>query len=163
MCQIGKTLTETFERLKTAFGNEALSWTQTYEWWKHFKDSQTSIDDNSHSGWLSISKTDDSFSNISDSICPQPLFNHCNLYMRHIATKFVPLLLNEKQKWIWVDVSEELSKQANKDDNFLKRHHYQRWDVGFWLWHWNKCSIISVGVKSVTTTEKNEISAIIEC
>jgi hypothetical protein len=31
--------------LKTAFGNEAFGLTQTYEWWKRFKDGQTSTDD----------------------------------------------------------------------------------------------------------------------
>jgi hypothetical protein len=29
---------ETFEMLKTAFGNEALGLAQMYEWWKRFKD-----------------------------------------------------------------------------------------------------------------------------
>jgi hypothetical protein len=31
--------------LKTEFGNEALGRTQTYEWWKRFKDGRTLTDD----------------------------------------------------------------------------------------------------------------------
>jgi hypothetical protein len=42
--KLGKSFTETFEVLKTAFGNEALGRTQTYEWWKRFKDNRTSTD-----------------------------------------------------------------------------------------------------------------------
>jgi hypothetical protein len=43
--KLGKSFTETFAMLKTAFGNEALGRIQTYEWWKRFKDGRTSTDD----------------------------------------------------------------------------------------------------------------------
>jgi hypothetical protein len=43
--KLGKSLTETFEMLKTAFGNEALGRPQTYEWWKRFRGGRTSTDD----------------------------------------------------------------------------------------------------------------------
>jgi len=36
--KIGNSVTETFEMLKIAFGEEAMCRTQTYEWWKHFKE-----------------------------------------------------------------------------------------------------------------------------
>jgi hypothetical protein len=48
--KLGKSFTETFGMLKTAFGDEALDRTQTYEWWKHFRDGQTSTDDDPCSG-----------------------------------------------------------------------------------------------------------------
>ena len=42
--KIGKSVTETFEMLKIAFREEAMGRTQ-YEWWKHFKEGRTSVDD----------------------------------------------------------------------------------------------------------------------
>jgi hypothetical protein len=38
--KIGKSVTETFEMLKIAFGEEAMCRTQTYEWWKRFKEAE---------------------------------------------------------------------------------------------------------------------------
>jgi hypothetical protein len=38
----------------------------------------------------------------------------------HTAAKFIPRLLTDKQKQIWVDVSQELLNRANEDENFLK-------------------------------------------
>jgi transposase len=57
--KLGKSFTDTFEMLKTAFGNEALGQTEVYEWWKRFKDGRTSTDDESRSGRPSVSKTDE--------------------------------------------------------------------------------------------------------
>jgi hypothetical protein len=48
--KLGKSFMETFEMLKTAFGNEALGRTQTYEWWKRFKGGRTSAGDGPCSG-----------------------------------------------------------------------------------------------------------------
>jgi len=36
--KIGKSVTETLEILKIAFREEAMGRTQTYEWWKRFKE-----------------------------------------------------------------------------------------------------------------------------
>jgi hypothetical protein len=43
--KIGKSVTETFEIMKIAFGEEAMCRTQTYELWKRFKEGRTSVDD----------------------------------------------------------------------------------------------------------------------
>jgi hypothetical protein len=43
--KVGKSVTETFEMLKISFGEEAICRTQTYEWWKRFKEGRTSVDD----------------------------------------------------------------------------------------------------------------------
>ena len=48
--KIGKFVPETFEMLKIAFGEEAMCRTQTYEWWKRFKEGRTSVDDDPRSG-----------------------------------------------------------------------------------------------------------------
>jgi hypothetical protein len=125
--KIGKSVTETFEMLKIAFGEEAMCRTQTYEWWKRFKEARTSVDDDPRSGWPSASKIDNNVPKVREVI----LSNHCltvrevaeevcisksvcheiltdNLGMHHIAAKFVPRLLTDDQKQNRVDVSKEL-------------------------------------------------------
>ena len=47
--KIGKSVAETFEMLKIAFGEEAMCRTQSYEWWKRFKEGRTSVDDDPRS------------------------------------------------------------------------------------------------------------------
>jgi hypothetical protein len=44
-----KTAAETYKMLTEAFGDNALGQTQTYEWFKHFKNGHMSVDDE-HSG-----------------------------------------------------------------------------------------------------------------
>jgi hypothetical protein len=51
--KIGKSVTETFEMLKIAFREDAMCRTQTYKWWKRFKEGRTLVDDDPHSGWPS--------------------------------------------------------------------------------------------------------------
>jgi hypothetical protein len=48
--KLGKNSAETFEMLKTVFGDECLSHAQTFEWLKRFKESQTSVTDDQQSG-----------------------------------------------------------------------------------------------------------------
>jgi hypothetical protein len=133
---IGKSVTETFEMLKIAFGEEATCRTQTYEWWKRFKEGRTSVDDdNARSGRPSTSKTDDDVAkvregirsnrrltvrevaeevSISKTVCHEILTE--NLGMHRIAAKFVPRLLTDDQKQNRVDMSQELLDRANGDN-----------------------------------------------
>jgi len=125
--------------LKIAFGEEAMCRTQTYEWWKHFKEDRTSFDDDPRLGRPSTSKTDDNVAkvrevirsnrlwtvrevaedvSISKTVCHDILTEKFG--MHRIATKFVPRLLTHDQKQNRVDVSQELLDGANDDDNFLK-------------------------------------------
>ena len=68
MSKLEKSVTETFEMLKIAFGEEAMCRTQTYEWWKRFKEGRTSVDDDPRSGRPSTSKTDDNFAIVREVI-----------------------------------------------------------------------------------------------
>jgi hypothetical protein len=122
--KIGKSVTETFEMLKIAFGEEAMCRTQTYEWWKRFKEGLTLVDDDPHSGRPSTSKTDDNVAkvcevihsnrcltvrevaeelSISKTVCHEILTE--NLGMHRIAAKFVPRLLTDDQKQNRADMS----------------------------------------------------------
>jgi transposase len=53
--------------LKIAFGEEAMCRTQTYEWWKRFKEGRISVDD-PRSGRPSTSKTDDNVAEVPEVI-----------------------------------------------------------------------------------------------
>jgi hypothetical protein len=48
--KLGKNGAETFEMLKTAFGDECLNCAHTFEWFKRFNEGQTSGDDNPQTG-----------------------------------------------------------------------------------------------------------------
>jgi len=123
--KIGKSVIETFEMLKIAFREEAMGMTQTYEWWKHFKEGRTLVDDDDpRSGRPSTSKSDDNVAkvrevirsnrrltvrevaeevSISKTVCHEIITE--NLSMHRIAAKFVPRLLTDDQKQNRVDVT----------------------------------------------------------
>jgi len=48
--KLGKTATECNEMLKTAFGEQAMCRSQTFQWFSWFKAGRTSIDDGKRSG-----------------------------------------------------------------------------------------------------------------
>jgi histone-lysine N-methyltransferase SETMAR len=112
--KVGKSVPETFEMLKIAFGEEAMCRTQTYEWWKRFKEGRTSVDDDLRSGRPSTLKSDDNVAkvrefirsnrrltvreeaeevNISKTVRHEILTE--NLGKHRIAAKFVPCLLTD--------------------------------------------------------------------
>jgi len=99
--------------LKEAFGEQALSQARTFEWFKHFKDGQESVEDHKHSGRLCTCTTPEMIAKVHEVILEdrrQTIHNVCNcvglsygsfqhilvdeLNMRRTATKFVPRLLN---------------------------------------------------------------------
>ena len=48
--KFGKTATEYYEMLKTAFGEQAMGRSQTFQWFSWFKAGRASIDDDERSG-----------------------------------------------------------------------------------------------------------------
>jgi len=48
--KLGKTATESYEMLKTAFGEQAMGRSQTFQWFSRFKAGRTWIDDDERSG-----------------------------------------------------------------------------------------------------------------
>ena len=54
--KLGKTTTETYNLLKKVYGNECLS--RAFELFKRFQDGRKDVEDDSHPGRLSTSKTD---------------------------------------------------------------------------------------------------------
>jgi predicted AAA+ superfamily ATPase len=80
--------------------------------------------------------------------------------MSRIAAKFVPRLLTDEQKQIWVDMIQELFNWANEDENFLKNviTGDEAWVYGYDVE--TKAQIIGIGVKRVSMTEKSETSVV---
>jgi hypothetical protein len=66
--KLGETFTKAFERSQKVFGDETVSHMMTHEWYRRFKDGQTSTEDNSHSERPSTSTNDDSIEQVHDAI-----------------------------------------------------------------------------------------------
>jgi hypothetical protein len=57
--KIAEMFSETSEMLQQGFGSEAMSRTQTHEWYIHFKEVRTSIEDNKCSEKPSTSRNEE--------------------------------------------------------------------------------------------------------
>ena len=132
-------LLETFEMLNLAFGYKVLSRAQTHEWYKCFKEGQTSVVNCECSGQISISKYEENIQKLWKVIRSNGRWTVCevaeeagvsktmhhmilteNFGMHHVAAKFVPCSSNEDRKQNRAIVSKELVNCANADENFLK-------------------------------------------
>jgi hypothetical protein len=68
-CQkLGKTATEMYEMLQ-AFGETALSWFKTFEWYSRFKNDRTSIGDDPHTGRPLTTQTNETAACVNAVIC----------------------------------------------------------------------------------------------
>ena len=63
---LGKTATEAHEMLRKVFKEEALSSTRVLEWFARFKTGEMSVEDHSHSGRPSTSRTDENVGKIRE-------------------------------------------------------------------------------------------------
>ena len=57
--KIGKTATETYHLLQQACGEDAMSRTQVFEWFRRFKEGRTSIESNPHLAQASTSRNEE--------------------------------------------------------------------------------------------------------
>ena len=136
--KLGKTATECYEMLKTAFGEQAMGRSQTFQWFSRFKAGRTSIDDEEHSGRPVSSSTPEMIDRvrqiirqdlrrtvdevsmlvgISHGTCHRILTE--DLKMRSVASKFVPTLLSVDQNQQRLDVCLDLKENAANDPSFL--------------------------------------------
>jgi hypothetical protein len=107
--KLGKTPAETYEMLQTVYGEEALSRSSIFEWFKLFKDGREDLQDDPRSGLPSSSRNADTIPNahemvtrnrrltlrmmtdelsISKETIRQILYE--DLWKRKICTKFAP-------------------------------------------------------------------------
>ena len=123
--------------LQEAFGDNAMSQSKTFLWYKRFKDGRKSVDDDDHSGRPSTSTIPENITKVREAILAdrrQIIHDVCetvglsygtvqriladNLNMRRICARFVPRLLSDDQKAHRVSVCTEL-KQARDDSSFI--------------------------------------------
>jgi hypothetical protein len=118
--KLWKAFSETFEMLKQAFGDAAMSRTKTHERYKRFKETRTSVEGSNCTGQPSTSKSERDIREVRKVIRS----NH--LTVREVGEEVgisktaYRELLNENLGMRHVDVSKEFVGRANADENFLK-------------------------------------------
>jgi len=136
--KLGKTATECYAILKTAFGEQAMGHSQTFQWFSWFKAGRTLTDDDERSGQPVSSsmpemiervcqiiledrhRTIDEVSmlvGISHGTCHKILTE--DLKMQRVASEFMPRLLSVNQKQQRLDVCLDLKENAANDSSFL--------------------------------------------
>jgi len=123
--------------LQEAFGDNAMSQSKTFLWYKRFKDGRTSVDNHERPGRPSTSTTLENIANLRKAILAdrrQTIHDVCeivrlsygtvqrilagNLNMRCISARFVLRLLSDEQKAYRVSVCREL-KQAREGPTII--------------------------------------------
>jgi len=66
--KLGKSTTETYDLLKKVYGDECLSCTQVFEWFKRFKEGRKENEDDQRPGHPSTSKTDTNIEKVSEIV-----------------------------------------------------------------------------------------------
>jgi len=132
--KLGKTATECYEILKTAFGEQAIGRSQTFQWFSWFKAGRISFDDDVRSGRPVSSSTPEMIERVRQIICEDHHrtidevsmlvgISHgtCHkiltedLKMQRVASKFAPRLLSVDQKQQRLDVCLDLKENTAND------------------------------------------------
>jgi hypothetical protein len=66
--KLGKTFMETHEMTKNVYGDQCMSRTHCYEWFKQFKDGRHSTHDQPRLGWCSMSCDDTHVAQVSEIV-----------------------------------------------------------------------------------------------
>ncbi|GFV78497.1 protein GVQW3 [Trichonephila clavipes] len=109
---------ETYEMIKTAFGDEAMSRAQVFEWFRPFKEGRQSVNSGPRSGRLSTSRNEDKIAQVkavarSDlRLTVREIAQECHIAVEScdeilrkdmimclVSAKFVPRLLTEDQQF----------------------------------------------------------------
>ena len=137
--KLGKTFTETLEMLRKAYGDQVLSRTTFYEWFKRFKEGRESLDDDERSGRPVSNRTNESVKKIRELIRKDRCMSvrlieditdisklivyrilSEDLKLRKICARFVPHTLSDDQKYARVLLAQDIILTYNNDPNFLK-------------------------------------------
>ena len=137
--KLGKSTTETYDLLKKVYGDECLSRTQVFEWFKRFKEGREEIGDDQHPSRPSTSKTDANIEkvgeivwqnrhlsiravaeliNIDKETVRQILCNNFN--MKKVCLKMVLILLTPEQKEIRMNICADILQNTENHPNFLE-------------------------------------------
>ena len=136
----GKTSSETYELLKTAFGDKCLSCSNVFVWFNRFKNGHKSVEDDPRPGRTSTSKTDENIVKVRDLVRSdrrlkiREMSHELNLSfytvqsiltkdltMRRVSAKFIPKLLSDEQKQHRLQMAQELINRSENDPDLLNR------------------------------------------
>ena len=137
--KLGKSATETYDLLKKAYGNECLSHTQVFEWFKRFKEGREKIGDDQRPGRPSTSKTDANIEKVGENVqqnrrlsirAGAELINidketvrqilHNNFNMKKVCSKMVQRLLTLEQKETRMNICADTLQNIENDPNILQ-------------------------------------------
>jgi hypothetical protein len=150
--KLSKSEVETFEMIRHAYRNEAMSRARCFEWHAHFKIGRTSLEDEERSGQTSTSSAPKNVETIRRLVHE----NHrrtiknivtiinvsyrtvqtiltCDFNMHRVAAKFVPRLLTPEQKEHHVAICQELHQRAVDDPSFMLRVITGGRELGLWV------------------------------
>ncbi|GFW32789.1 protein GVQW3 [Trichonephila clavipes] len=137
--KLSKTGAETYEMMKTAFGDDVMSRTRVFEWLRRFKEGRQSVNSDPRSRHPSTSRNEDKIAqvkavvhsdrcltvreiaqecHISVGSCDEILRKDLN--MRRVSSKFVPRLLTEDQQFQRLATSSDLFQRESDDPEFMK-------------------------------------------
>ena len=137
--KLSKSGAESFEMIRHAYENEAMSHARCFKWHAHFKRGRTSLKDNERSGPTFTSPTPknveairqlvykDCRRTIKDIAAISVLYGTvqtiltCDSNMHRVAANFVPRLLTPEQKEHRVAICQELCQRALDDPSFMSR------------------------------------------
>jgi hypothetical protein len=124
--------------IQEAFGDNAMSQSKTFLWYKRFKARRMSVDDDERSGRPSTSTTPENIAKVREATLAdrrRNIHDACeivglsygtvqrilvdSLDKKRISAKFVPRLLSDDLKAHRVSVCRELKQQASNDPNFI--------------------------------------------
>ncbi|KAJ8958126.1 hypothetical protein NQ318_006059 [Aromia moschata] len=113
------TFTEVYAMLKEIYGNECLSHTQVFEWFKLFKEGRETTEDDSRPGQPSPSKTDEHIEKIGiDKECLRQIL-HESFKMRKVCVKMVPKLLTPEQRESRMNICANILNNIDTDPGLL--------------------------------------------
>ncbi|GFU79594.1 protein GVQW3 [Trichonephila clavipes] len=134
--ELGKTGPETYEMMKTAFGDESCS---VFDWFRRFKEGRQSVNSDPRSGRPSTSRNEDKIAQVKAVVCSDRHLKfreiaqeshisvgscaeilRMDLNMRRVSEKFAPRLLTEDQKFQRLATSSDLFQSASDDTEFMK-------------------------------------------
>ncbi|GFX78088.1 protein GVQW3 [Trichonephila clavipes] len=126
--------TETYEMMKIAFGDEAMSRSRVFEWFRPFKEGRQSMNSDPRFGRPSTSRNEDKIAQVKAVVCSdcrltvREIAQECHssvgscdeilrkdLNMRRVFAKFAPRLLTEDQQL------HRLATSLSQDQEHLKR------------------------------------------
>ena len=135
----GKTALETYELLKTAFGDKCLSHSNVFIWFNRFKNGCESVEDDPWPSRPSTSKTDENIVKVCDLVRSDYLLTSRemahelnlsfyafqsiltkDLTMRRVSAKFIPKLLSTTRN-NRLQVAQEMINRSENDPDLLNR------------------------------------------